>query len=156
MIFFKHTTTWTLTATNRFYKKFDSLTSLNKHEHYTFHNQIALWVFYMIVTNCLQKSVNVIFIWSDKVVFMSRALCVQPLPGKPMFLLIQKHLLLAEWICIFNKPVSGNITFFCFLQQLWALFIFFILLIFSEVCGYIHPLWAFLAVFLRLFKILFI
>ncbi len=51
--------------------------------------------------NRLQKSFDVIFILSDKVVFMSSVLlCVQLLPGKPLFLPLQKCILLEE-----NEPV---------------------------------------------------
>ncbi len=51
------------------------LTSLNKH--CMFQNQNAARVFYMSVslkgTDCLQNSFDGIFIWSDKVGFMSGA-----------------------------------------------------------------------------------
>ncbi len=41
----------------------------------------------------------------DKSAFMSSVLlCVQPLPGKPLFLTLQKHLLLAENELAFSSP----------------------------------------------------
>ncbi len=53
------------------------LTSLNKHEHWTFQNQNAARVIYMNVslkgTDRLQNSFDGVFILSDKVAFMSRA-----------------------------------------------------------------------------------
>ncbi len=120
---------------------YHSLTLLNKHEHCTFQGQNAARVFYMNVslkeTDCLQKSFDGVFILSGKVAFTSTALlCLQPLPGKPLFLPLRKRLLLAENEFAFSIISPSPATclflllltlFFCFLQQLWALFIFFIL-----------------------------
>ncbi len=95
---------------------FVALTSLNKHEHCMFQNQNAVQVFYMNVslkgTNCLQKCFDGIFILSD--CSMSAALlCVQPLPGKPLFLPLQKHLLLAENDFAFSVNLSPATCFCC-------------------------------------------
>ncbi len=77
-------------------------------------------------TDCPQKSFDGIFILSDKAAFIRGALlCVQPLPGKPPFLLLQKRLLLAENEFAFSiSPSPATCVFviahffFCFLQKL--------------------------------------
>ncbi len=55
-------------------------------------------------TDCIQKSFNGIFMLPDKLSFMSWALlCLQPLPGEPLYFWRSK--LLAENECIFKNTV---------------------------------------------------
>ncbi len=109
------------------------LTSLNKHEH------CSEWMKAPVNgslkgTDSLEKRFDGIFILSDKVAFVSAVLlCVQLLPWKPLFQPLQKRLLLAENQFAFSISPSSNTflllltLFFFFLQQLSALFTFFIL-----------------------------
>ncbi len=85
-------------------------------------------------TECLQKSFDGIFILSDKAAFMRETvLCVQPLPGKLMFLPPQKRLLLAENKLTFSKCPSPATFVFVVAHSFFSVFcsrynfIFFIL-----------------------------
>ncbi len=84
-------------------------------------------------TDCLQKRFDDIFILSDKVAFMSGAALFTAVTGETACSTALKAPPAGrESVCIFNnKPVSSNMLLlllnFCFLQQLRALFILFIL-----------------------------